>query len=138
MRLPIPPLRHSLGLIKILAPGEGLEPSTLRLTAACSTIELPRNALFIGRITADNNKDYNLRGVMCQPLFRIIFYFFTHFFVIIYAQSLLNLVLFLHGVKAPPPRDPFLHSHAQFPVLYGIWRPFPRPPSSHKDVSALS
>ena len=81
VRLPIPPLRHSLGLIKILAPGEGLEPSTLRLTAACSTIELPRNTLFIGLITADNNKDYNLRGASCQPLFRIIFYFFTQNFI---------------------------------------------------------
>ena len=44
VRLPIPPLRqaHSHFVIK-MAPREGLEPSTLRLTAACSTIELPRN-----------------------------------------------------------------------------------------------
>ena len=30
-------------IFKILAPRVGLEPTTARLTAACSTIELPRN-----------------------------------------------------------------------------------------------
>ena len=36
VRLPVPPLRHTF-----LAPREGLEPSAYRLTAECSTIELP-------------------------------------------------------------------------------------------------
>ena len=39
VRLPVPPLRHTF-----LAPREGLEPSAYRLTAECSTIELPWNA----------------------------------------------------------------------------------------------
>ena len=30
-----------------MAPRRGLEPPTLRLTAECSTIELPRNILFL-------------------------------------------------------------------------------------------
>ena len=38
VRLPVPPLRHTF-----LAPREGLEPSAYRLTAECSTIELPWN-----------------------------------------------------------------------------------------------
>ena len=33
------------GLLFLMAPRVGLEPTTLRLTVACSTIELPRNAL---------------------------------------------------------------------------------------------
>ena len=37
VRLPIPPLRLKL------APRVGLEPTAYRLTAGCSTIELPRN-----------------------------------------------------------------------------------------------
>ena len=36
VRLPVPPPRH-------LAPRVGLEPTAYRLTAECSTIELPRN-----------------------------------------------------------------------------------------------
>ena len=112
-----------------MAPGEGLEPSTLRLTAACSTIELPRNTLFIGRITADNNKDYNLRGALCQPLFQIIFYFFAHFFGEICTVSCLNSVSYLRNVKVPPQHGLFLHSHARFPAWYDIWQPSPRPPS---------
>ena len=39
--LPIPPLR--LNLYK-MAPRVGLEPTTYRLTAGCSAIELPRNS----------------------------------------------------------------------------------------------
>ena len=38
VRLPIPPLRQ-------MAPRVGLEPTAYRLTAECSTIELPWNAL---------------------------------------------------------------------------------------------
>ena len=38
VRLPVPPPRH-------LAPRVGLEPTAYRLTAECSTIELPRNML---------------------------------------------------------------------------------------------
>ena len=38
VRLPIPPLRH-----KYMAPRVGLEPTAYRLTAGCSTIELPWN-----------------------------------------------------------------------------------------------
>src|SRR5882757_1478367 len=38
---PLKPLKHKL---KQLAPEEGLEPSTTRLTVACSTIELLWNA----------------------------------------------------------------------------------------------
>ena len=38
VRLPVPPPRHIY-----LAPRVGLEPTTYRLTAGCSTIELPRN-----------------------------------------------------------------------------------------------
>ena len=40
VRLPIPPLRHKL------APRVGLEPTAYRLTAGCSTIELPWNNIF--------------------------------------------------------------------------------------------
>lgn len=36
-----------------LAPREGLEPTTLRLTVACSTIELPRNSVNRNIISAD-------------------------------------------------------------------------------------
>ena len=49
VRLPIPPLRHiqiicSTNIfLKKMAPGVGLEPTTSRLTADCSTIELLRN-----------------------------------------------------------------------------------------------
>ena len=39
VRLPVPPLRQ------LMAPRVGLEPTTYRLTAGCSTIELPRNVL---------------------------------------------------------------------------------------------
>jgi hypothetical protein len=39
VRLPVPPSRQNL------APRSGLEPPTYRLTAGCSTIELPRNVL---------------------------------------------------------------------------------------------
>ena len=39
VRLPVPPPRHNLAL------GVGLEPTTYRLTAGCSTIELPKNAV---------------------------------------------------------------------------------------------
>ena len=39
VRLPVPPLRH------LLAPRVGLEPTAYRLTAGCSTIELPWNIL---------------------------------------------------------------------------------------------
>ena len=57
-RLPIPPLRHTgpknrekaarwqampVAVANSLAPREGLEPSTYRLTAECSAIELPWN-----------------------------------------------------------------------------------------------
>ena len=38
--------------LPFLAPREGLEPTTLRLTVACSTIELPRN-LGTALFTAD-------------------------------------------------------------------------------------
>ena len=47
VRLPIPPLRHIRPRIKrgpsFMAPERRLELPTLRLTAACSTIELLRN-----------------------------------------------------------------------------------------------
>ena len=52
-RLPIPPRRHLLINLKPLrtsdfamAPRVGLEPTTYRLTAGCSAIELPRNIRF--------------------------------------------------------------------------------------------
>lgn len=35
---------------KLMAPEKGFEPSTLRLTAACSTIELPRNTFVSAHI----------------------------------------------------------------------------------------
>ena len=41
-RLPIPPRRHNQNLINRMAPRVGLEPTTYRLTAGCSAIELPR------------------------------------------------------------------------------------------------
>ena len=41
VRLPVPPLRQ------LLAPREGLEPSAYRLTAECSTIELPWNITWL-------------------------------------------------------------------------------------------
>ena len=41
VRLPIPPLRH-INHIEQMAPRVGLEPTAYRLTAGCSTIELPR------------------------------------------------------------------------------------------------
>ena len=39
----------------LLAPRAGLEPATLRLTAARSTIELPRNGLLTQRLAAEPN-----------------------------------------------------------------------------------
>ena len=41
--------RHELFFLRKVAPQAGLEPATLRLTAGCSAIELPRN---IGRLPA--------------------------------------------------------------------------------------
>ena len=41
-RLPIPPRRHIDNSSKKMAPRVGLEPTTYRLTAGCSAIELPR------------------------------------------------------------------------------------------------
>ena len=41
-RLPIPPRRHIDNSSKRMAPRVGLEPTTYRLTAGCSAIELPR------------------------------------------------------------------------------------------------
>ena len=50
VRLPIPPLRPAY----VLALRVGLEPTTYRLTAGCSTIELPKNTInlpkFIGKL----------------------------------------------------------------------------------------
>ena len=40
VRLPVPPPR------RLMAPRVGLEPTTYRLTAGCSTIELPRNIIW--------------------------------------------------------------------------------------------
>lgn len=38
-------------LVKVLAPRVGFEPTTLRLTAGCSAVELPRNVVpFVGAI----------------------------------------------------------------------------------------
>ena len=34
-----------LGVLKTLAPRVGFEPTTLRLTAECSTVELPRSSV---------------------------------------------------------------------------------------------
>ena len=39
VRLPVPPPRHTLAL------RVGFEPTAYRLTAGCSTVELPKNAL---------------------------------------------------------------------------------------------
>ena len=46
VRLPIPPFRRT-NIRKKLAPRVGLEPTAYRLTAGCSTIELPRNTCCI-------------------------------------------------------------------------------------------
>ncbi len=58
--LPIPPLRH-IGLK--MAPRVGLEPTTYRLTAGCSAIELPRNVCRFMRLDY-----YSLHRVPCQHL----------------------------------------------------------------------
>ena len=50
-----------------LAPQVGLEPTTLRLTAECSAIELLRN------ITSKERDDYTAALRFCQPLFYIFF-----------------------------------------------------------------
>ena len=50
-----------------LAPQVGLEPTTLRLTAECSAIELLRN------ITFKERDDYTAALRFCQPLFYIFF-----------------------------------------------------------------
>ena len=79
VRLPIPPLRqaHSHFVIK-MAPREGLEPSTLRLTAACSTIELPRNTWLSATIYHRQHR----------PLYRFIYKksstFFKYFHLFLY------------------------------------------------------
>ena len=53
------------GLEKILAPRVGFEPTTLRLTAGCSAVELPRNVVpFVGAI--DN---YTQITIYCNTLF---------------------------------------------------------------------
>ena len=56
VRLPIPPHRQKseFSSENKLAPRVGLEPTAYRLTAGCSTIELPRNALY----TAFSGKRY--------------------------------------------------------------------------------
>src|SRR5437763_17042417 len=53
--------------IKELAPRPGLEPGTLRLTAECSTIELPRNddSGFITRHTRNGNSGRGKR-LLCE------------------------------------------------------------------------
>ena len=48
-----------------MAPREGLEPSTLRLTAACSTIELPRNKNIESKWCAQ--RDLNPHGRPLDP-----------------------------------------------------------------------
>ncbi len=47
VRLPVPPPRQlSPSTTVLMAPRVGFEPTTYRLTAGCSTVELPRNVLF--------------------------------------------------------------------------------------------
>ena len=79
VRLPIPPLRQvHLHFVIKMAPREGLEPSTLRLTAACSTIELPRNTWLSATIYHRQHK----------PLYRFIYkkssIFFKYFHLFLY------------------------------------------------------
>ena len=59
-RLPIPPFRH---LNNSMAPRVGLEPTTYRLTADCSAIELPRN--IVPRILRLIH--YTYKQNVCQP-----------------------------------------------------------------------
>ena len=83
VRLPIPPLRqaHSHFVIK-MAPREGLEPSTLRLTAACSTIELPRNTYYQQRVYHRQHRSlYPYQGKMSSIFFK---YFTSILFFISY------------------------------------------------------
>ena len=56
VRLPVPPLRR-----KNMAPRVGLEPTAYRLTAGCSTIELPWN-------NWRRHPDSNWRSRSCSPL----------------------------------------------------------------------
>ncbi len=71
VRLPVPPLRRSIislmkKIFKKLAAKEGLEPSTLRLTAACSTIELLRNITLSGVPATRRNIYYITAVLLCQ------------------------------------------------------------------------
>ncbi len=56
--------------LKILAPRVGLEPTTTRLTAAGSTIELSRNCqIAFGCLLASNKIYYTDGGNRCKPQF---------------------------------------------------------------------
>ena len=57
----------------VLAPRRGLEPPTYRLTAECSTIELPRNILL------NANKWYQITKIMSSTISNF-FIFFCNFF----------------------------------------------------------
>ena len=57
--------------LKILAPRVGLEPTTTRLTAAGSTIELSRNCqVAFGCLLASNEIYYTDGGNRCKPQFQ--------------------------------------------------------------------
>ena len=56
----------------LLAPRAGLEPATLRLTAARSTIELPRNGLLTQRLAAEPNPPQVAVLRLCAR-FRLVF-----------------------------------------------------------------
>ena len=52
-----------------MAPRVGLEPTAYRLTAECSTIELPWNTCVVVIITADNNSYFKRFSASCQAFF---------------------------------------------------------------------
>ena len=96
VRLPIPPLRqaHSHFVIK-MAPREGLEPSTLRLTAACSTIELPRNTYYQQRVYHRQHKSlYPYQGKMSSIFFK---YFTSVLFFISYNPCSSSQSVYISG-----------------------------------------
>ena len=79
----------SMGIFKKMAPREGLEPSTLRLTAACSTIELPRNTFVSAHIPLPTTIEIILYCVGIVKTFcNYFFVFCLIFFGLFYSRTM--------------------------------------------------
>ena len=89
-----------LGVYGFLAPRVGLEPTTPRLTAVCSTIELSRNIKF------ETYKVLYTHTRNCQVIFSLFIFFYSICHIIIFIHILLffileHIILFI-TLYAPP------------------------------------